>query len=75
LGQNLTDGSVVVEFTVTDVGTVKDLFVRESDGAVFEDAAIAAVSEYLYEPVFENGVPVETSGVNPNVAKTERLIG
>jgi len=58
------EGWVLVRFTITPIGTVKDVVVVESNPPkVFDDAAVAAVSHWKYNPKIEDGVAVERRGV------------
>jgi protein TonB len=57
------EGYVVVQFTITETGTTKDITVVESSSSVFEDAAVRAVERYRYNPKIEGGVPVERVGI------------
>lgn len=41
-------GHVRVEFTVGELGAVRDLFVIDSSAAIFDDAAIAALRRWRY---------------------------
>ena len=51
-------GSIVIEFTITVEGTVKDIVVVESTHpGVFDEPAINAVRRWRYEPKIENGSP------------------
>lgn len=72
-------GWVIVEFTVTDQGTVQNPFVVENCGwvksarnegecfdnpnGVFDSAAIKAALKFKYKPKVIDGNPVETAGV------------
>lgn len=57
-------GWVVVQFTITPAGTVKDAKVVDADPkGVFDEAAVNAVSRWKYTPKVEEGVPVERRGV------------
>ena len=57
--RNIT-GSVDVLFTVTTDGRVRDLSVFKSEpGETFDEAAMAAVEQWRFEPVIENGRAVE----------------
>ncbi len=65
------EGYVVVEFTVSTLGTVIDPKVIESDPpGVFDSAAINAASKFKYKPKMVNGVPVEVPGVR-NIIRFE----
>ncbi|MGH7897794.1 MAG: energy transducer TonB [Candidatus Binatia bacterium] len=58
------EGWVVVQFTITPAGTVRDATVVEAQPkGMFDDAAIKAVSRWKYNPKVEEGVPVERRGV------------
>jgi TonB family protein len=53
-----TEGWVELDFTVTESGDVKSVTVRAAKPAgVFESAAIAALSQWRYKPVLEEGKP------------------
>ena len=57
-------GWVVVQFTITPAGTVKDAKVVDGEPkGVFDDAAINAVSRWKYNPKVQEGVAVERRGV------------
>jgi len=58
------EGWVVVQFTITTSGTVKDAAVVEAQPqGIFDQAAIKAVSRWKYNPPVEEGTPVERKGV------------
>jgi|SRR5215475_5365449 len=58
------EGWVVVEFTITTAGTVKDPVVVASEpGTVFDRAAINAVRKWKYNPKIQDGKAVERPGV------------
>ena len=57
------EGYVLVEFTVTRAGSVKDVVVLESTSPIFEKAAMVAASKFKYKPRVVNGEPVEVPGV------------
>lgn len=62
--QNGIEGSVILEFTVTRIGTVKDIIIIESQPpGVFDDAAIDAVREFKYKPNTKDGKPIEVYDV------------
>ena len=55
-----TSGWVDLGFTVARDGTVHSIEIIESTpGTVFVEAATQAVSQWRFDPVFENGAPVE----------------
>jgi protein TonB len=56
-------GWVVVEFTITATGTVKDPKVVSTSNEVFNDAALKAIARWRYNPKVEEGVAVERVGV------------
>lgn len=65
------EGYVVLEFTVTTLGTVKDVKVIEAEPAnVFNQAAISAAQKFKYKPKVVNGQPVEVPGVR-NIIRFE----
>jgi protein TonB len=58
------EGWVVVEFTISTAGTVKDAEVVASEpGTVFDRAAVQAVRKWKYNPKVVDGKPVERPGV------------
>ncbi|MGH2571775.1 MAG: energy transducer TonB [bacterium] len=58
------EGWVLIQFTVTTTGTVKDVSVVDSEPKnVFDDAAIKAVSRWKYSPKIQEGVAVERVGL------------
>ena len=55
-----TSGWVDLGFTVARDGTVHSIEIIESTpGTVFDEAATKAVSQWRFDPVIENGMPVE----------------
>jgi periplasmic protein TonB len=56
-------GWVVVQFTITATGTVKDPKVVNSSNEIFNDAALKAIARWRYNPKVEEGVAVERVGV------------
>ena len=76
-------GWVIVEFTVTDQGTVVNPVVVENCGwiknarnegecfespnSVFDSAAIKAALKFKYKPKVIDGEPVETAGVQNKI--------
>lgn len=66
--ENRIEGYVVLEFTVTRFGTVKDIVVLESEPpGVFDESAIQAAGKFKYKPTVEDGKPVEVSGVKNKI--------
>lgn len=54
------EGWVLLEFTVTETGAVRDPIVIEAEPAgIFDDAARKAVLKFKYKPRVENGRPRE----------------
>ena len=65
------EGYVVVEFTVSTLGTVKDPKVIEAAPAnIFNRAALSAVKKFKYKPKIVNGKAEEVSGVR-NIIRFE----
>lgn len=60
-------GHVIVEFTVTRQGAVRDPFVVESTSSLLEKAALAAVLKFKYKPKVVDGEPVEVAGVQNKI--------
>lgn len=56
-------GWVIVQFTISATGTVKDQKVVDSSNEVFNDAALKAIARWRYNPKVEEGVAVERKGV------------
>jgi protein TonB len=58
------EGRVVVEFTVTETGAVKDVVVIEADPKnVFDKVSIQAALKFKYRPKVVDGQPIEVRGV------------
>lgn len=58
------EGYVIVQFTISATGSVKDLIVVEAKPeGIFDDAAMRAVARWRYNPKVEEGVAVERVGV------------
>ncbi|MEC9356352.1 MAG: energy transducer TonB [Pseudomonadota bacterium] len=58
------EGWVLLKFTVTETGAVRDPVVLESEpGTTFDRAAMKAVLKFKYKPRVEGGKPVEVPGV------------
>ncbi len=58
------EGWVLVQFTITAAGTVKSAVALDADPkGYFEDAAVAAVSRWKYNPRIEDGQAVERRGI------------
>jgi len=61
------EGYVIVEFTVTRAGTVKDVTVVESTNSIFERAAVDAAYKFKYKPRVIDGEAVEVPGVRNKI--------
>ena len=57
------EGYVVVEYTVTVTGGVRDAFVVASSSSIFDRSAIEAAYKFKYKPRVVDGQPMETPGV------------
>jgi protein TonB len=58
------EGYVVVEFTISPAGTIKNArVIRAEPNGVFDASALAAVSRWKYNPKIENGTAVARNGV------------
>ena len=62
------EGYVIVEFTVTRTGTVRDVFVIESTSQLFERAASEAALKFKYKPRVIDGEAVEVPGVRNKIS-------
>lgn len=63
-----TEGFVIVQFTITATGAVRDVIVVDSKPeGVFDQAAVRAVERWRYNPRVEEGVAVERVGVQTMV--------
>lgn len=61
------EGYVIVEFTVTETGATRDIFVVESTSSLFERAAVDAAGKFKYKPRVIDGNPVEVAGVRNKI--------
>lgn len=62
------EGWVLVQFTITTIGTVKDARVVDANPReIFDDAALKAISRWRYNPRVDGGVPVERVGVQTRI--------
>jgi protein TonB len=58
--QRRVEGWVLLRFTISKAGTVKDAVVEDArPPGVFDKVSLAAVSRWKYNPKIVNGVPVE----------------
>ena len=65
------EGHVLLEFTVTSTGAVRDPVVIEAKPpGIFDRAAINAALKFKYKPKVVNGEPIEVAGVR-NLIKFE----
>ena len=61
--QRNIEGWVLVEFSITALGTVKNAKVIQSEpGKIFNRSALKAVGKWKYKPRIEDGVAMETHG-------------
>jgi len=62
------EGWVLVQFTITATGAVRDPIVVESEPPrIFDAAALKAVARWRYNPKVEGGVAVERVGVQTTI--------
>jgi periplasmic protein TonB len=62
------EGRVLVEFTISRVGTVKDAKVIAAEpSSIFNKAALKSVSQWKYNPKILNGKAVEQTGIRTSV--------
>lgn len=61
------EGDVVLEYTVTKQGSVRDPVVLQSSDAVFNQAAIDSALRYKYKPRVINGEAKEVPGVRTRI--------
>jgi len=58
------EGWVIVEFTISKLGTVKNPVILQSHpSSIFDRAALKAIRKWKYNPKIEGGEPVERPGV------------
>ncbi|MEE4186352.1 MAG: energy transducer TonB [Gammaproteobacteria bacterium] len=57
------EGQCLIEFTVTETGTVRDAFAVECTSSLFESASINAALKFKYKPRVVDGVPKAVPGV------------
>lgn len=63
------EGYVIVEFTVTKQGSVRDPIVVEAEPeGLFERAALDAAMKFKYKPRVVNGEPTEVSGIQNRIS-------
>ena len=62
------EGWVLVQFTITATGAVRDPVVVDSEPPkIFDAAALKAVARWRYNPKVEGGVAVERVGVQTTI--------
>ncbi len=62
------EGWVIVQFTVTERGSVVDAFVHSSDPpGIFDRAAVNAALKFKYKPRVVDGKPIRVSGVKNRI--------
>lgn len=62
------EGWVLVQFTITAAGTVKDAKIVDSDPKnIFDDSALRAIARWRYNPKILDGVAVERVGVQTKI--------
>ena len=62
------EGYVILEYTVTRQGTVKDPVVIEAKPqGTFDRAAIKSALRYKYKPRVVDGEPIEVAGVRTRI--------
>ena len=62
------EGFVILEYTVTNQGTIKDIVVIEAKpSSIFNRDAIRSAMRYKYKPRMEDGVAVDVHGVRTKI--------
>lgn len=61
------EGYVIVGFTVTTTGSVKDPYIVESSSSIFNGSAKRAAVKFKYKPRTVDGVPVEVPNVKNKI--------
>ena len=62
------EGYVIVEYTVTKVGTVKNpVIIEAKPQGIFDKAAIKSALHYKYKPRVIDGKPIEVQGVRTKI--------
>ena len=64
------EGVVILEYTINTEGNTEDIIVVESSNDIFNNAAIKAVSQFIYEPSvnLDTGLTISTPGVEHAVS-------
>ena len=66
--QRKIEGWVVIEFTVTKNGSVRDPVIIEYDPLpIFNNSALKAALKFKYKPRIVNGEPIEVAGVRNKI--------
>ena len=61
-------GYVILEYTVTKIGSAKDISVLDSEPRkIFDKAAVNAAKKYRYLPRIVDGKPIEVPGVKTRI--------
>jgi protein TonB len=66
--QRCLSGYVIVGFTVTTSGSVRDPYVVESSSKLFESSAKKAAVKFKYKPRMVDGAPVEVPNVKNKIS-------
>jgi protein TonB len=61
------EGYVIVQYTVTTTGEVRDVVVIESSSSLFDRAAVESAQKYRYKPRVIDGTPIEVVGVTTRI--------
>ncbi len=61
------EGYVILEYTVTKSGTVRDPVVIESSSSIFDSSAIDSAKRYKYKPRVVDGEAIEVPGVQTRI--------
>lgn len=61
------EGSVIVEFTVTEQGRTKDFEIIESSNPVFNEPTIWVAKQFRYAPRIVDGSPIAVEGVRNRI--------
>ena len=62
------EGRVLVQFTISKIGTVKDAKVIAAEpSSIFNKAALKAIAQWKYNPKIENGEAVEQRGIKISI--------
>ena len=66
--------TVVLQISITATGSVAEVVVLQSAGKVFDDPAVAAAKQFVFEPAKANGVPIPVKITYRYVFKIEEKI-